>query len=354
MDDVQAEMNYRALDGLLSALGDGIAERLEACAPGRAHPLTLSEAARAAWSEPSTGVLASSLPRGVSLEVVLRATLKHFLPGAAAVLFVPIALLRLVDPYDWLTVAAPVGVLVAATLGFGLGLAGLSRWLYPHSNPDGWRGELVGLATPFVTLAVGIGLSEVIGPLPTLIEYVSIFGIAVLSAMVTVAAVFSPWLRPTKRISRTSPPARWRAFRATVATALAGGVVFGCARLARTAYFAATGALRPLGDSWTVLTEITLGGFFTGFVIGVVFALVLSVVYRRVSLDRLHPWRVGLWGAAAGMLPILAYVWPWFASGGERTVYLGGAVLWTFVSWGLPAFLLAYGAVRVAKRRPEY
>jgi multisubunit Na+/H+ antiporter MnhE subunit len=344
-------MNFRALDGLLDALGHCIADRLEARELEPAYALTLSQAARAAWSEPSTGVLTSNLPRGVSSQVVLRATVKHFLPGAAAVLFVPIVLLRLMDPYDWLTVAAPVGVLVAATFGFALGLASLSRWLYPHSNPDGWRGELVGLATPFVTLAIGMSLSEVIGPLPILIEYLSIFGIAVLSAMITVAAIFSPWLRPTARISRVSPPARWRAFRATVATGLVGAGIFGGARLARAAYFAATGALRPSSGPWQVLTEVTLGGFFTGFVIGIVFALALRAVYRRVSVDRLHPWRVGLWGAAAGMLPILAHIWPWVASGGQRTVDLGGAVLWIFVSWCLPMFVLAYGAVKLAKRR---
>ena len=345
MGSQQPPTDFRSLDVVLGAIGQGIAQRIEAQQQAGA----LRAAPVASDSRVTCPLETGSLRRGISLEVVTRATVRHFLPGAAAIVFVPIVLLRLMDPYDWITVAGPVGVLLSVTVGFGLSLGALSRWLYPHANPAGRLSDVSGLIAPIVTLFVGLGLSSFIAPLPSLSEYLAIFVVAMVSAAATALAVFLPWLRPTRRVGRLSSPHRWIAFRATVATGFVGAGVFGIARLLRVAYLTVAEGWRPWRNSWQVFTEVALGGFFTGFVIGIVFATAVRVLYRRSSAEQLNPLKVGLWGATLGTLPLLGYVWPWITGGAQGPIDPIGALLATVVSWSLPSFLLVFGAVLIAK-----
>lgn len=368
MDEERTETKYLELDRLLGMLGQGIATRLEAregkAVPTRARedattpmealtesretPSTLLGAARAAWREPADPVVVTTRPRGVGLDVVLRGTLRHFLPGAALVVFPVVALLRLADPLDWITVAAPLGVLPSLTLGFALGLGAVRRRIFPHANPDGVRSEVAGLMAPLITLGVGMGLSRWIAPLPTVPEFASIYALSMVVGACTALATYAPWLRPTEAVASPSPVHRWRTFRATVVTGVAGAAVFGPIRLALFLTSAAIAGL-PTGVPLHVLAEWLLGGVFTGFVVGVLFAVVLAAVYRRVGIDELRPWRVGLCGAAVGVLPVLRYLWLWIGSGGTRWIEATW-VTRTLVTWSLPGFLLAYGAVKLAQR----
>ena len=128
--------------------------------------------------------------QGVSLGTVIRASLGRFLPGSILGLGSVFALLGL-GPGEWLGAAAIFGAGVGAlTLGFGLGLEALRRWLYPDAKVEGRRSFVAGLMAPvaaFVTAALaGSGGG-----------YVAFAGLLFMVALITAVLMFFAWLTPT-------------------------------------------------------------------------------------------------------------------------------------------------------------
>ena len=345
MHERRTASDLEPLDRLLAALGQGVAHRVLARTRERPQALTASEAVRAAWRNPAVPVQVATLPRGVPLDVVLRAVLRHFLPGAAAVVLPLFTLLLLLNPFDWMTnVPVLLGVLGLATAGFGLGLGALSHWLFPHSNPDGQRSDVAGLASPFVTLAAGGGLFRLIGPLSTAAEFVAIWSVAALSGFALALVSYAPWLKPTSRIAQASPVKRWAMLRATVSMGAAGSGTFGLAYLA----LAVWDGFRA--GHWGMAGPLTQG-VINGFLIGVLFAVVLWWVHRRESVDQLRAVRVGLLGALAAALPAVALVTlrAFFWDIDPQLPHPMAEVVRAFFALCIPGFLLAYWAVRLAQ-----
>jgi hypothetical protein len=147
--------------------------------------------------------------RGLSLSQVARGTLVRFLPGSAigmgalSVIIPPGGLggLRLLE----LLLVHQVGPLA---VGFGLGLLGLHRWLFPDSEVDGRRGFVAGLLSPVAILGAGV-LTQLLGlvplPQPALVSFI----VGVVMAL----GMFFPWLSPTPEEKRSGgyepdPPAQ--------------------------------------------------------------------------------------------------------------------------------------------------
>jgi hypothetical protein len=136
--------------------------------------------------------------RGVSLSKVLKGTIARFLPGsvigmgALSALIPPGGLsgLRLLE----LLLLHQVGPLM---IGFGLGLLGLHRWLYPDSEIQGRRSLVSGLLSPIAMLGAGVftGLLGLVPlPQPGLVSLVV--------GIVMALAMFFPWLSPTPEEKR--------------------------------------------------------------------------------------------------------------------------------------------------------
>jgi hypothetical protein len=131
--------------------------------------------------------------RGLSLSTVAKGTLARFLPGSvigtgALLAIIPpggLGGLRLLD----LLLFHQVGPLA---IGFGLGLLGLHRWLYPDSEVAGIRGFIAGLFSPVAALGAGT-LTMLLGmvplPQPALLSF--------LVGVVMPLVMFFPWLSPT-------------------------------------------------------------------------------------------------------------------------------------------------------------
>lgn len=141
---------------------------------------------------------------GLSLREIAKGTLARFLPGSV----IGMGLLSAIIPprgLDGLRLLEflllhEVGPLV---IGFGLGLVGLHRWLYPDSEVAGRRGFIAGLLSPVAMLGVGVltGLLSIVPQVqPALVSF--LVGIAMAVGM------FFPWLNPTpdgKRSDRYEP-----------------------------------------------------------------------------------------------------------------------------------------------------
>ena len=138
--------------------------------------------------------------RGVSLGKVLKGTIARFLPGSvigmgALSLLIPpggLSGFRLLE----LLLLHEVGPLM---IGFGLGLFGLHRWLYPDSEVQGRRSLVSGILSPIAMLGAGfftglLGLSPL--PQPGLVSLVVGFVLAL--------AMYFPWLSPTPEEKRSA------------------------------------------------------------------------------------------------------------------------------------------------------
>lgn len=80
---------------------------------------------------------------------------------------------------------------------------------------------------------------------------------------------------------------------------------------------------------------------------GVIFSLILKVVYGRKHLDELRPARVGLW-AMGGAMALAFLAWRGLAFNGT---WLGPEVAWaTFLTAGAFGWITAAGATRIAQR----
>ena len=139
--------------------------------------------------------------RGVSLGKVLKGTIARFLPGSVIGMGVLSALippgglsgLRLVE-FLFLHQVGPL------MIGFGLGLLGLHRWLYPDSEIQGRKSLVCGLLSPIAMLGAGVftGLLGLVPlPQPGLVSLVVGFVMAL--------AMYFPWLSPTPEEKRPDP-----------------------------------------------------------------------------------------------------------------------------------------------------
>lgn len=131
-----------------------------------------------------------SYERGIGLSSVVRGTLNRFLPASAlscGVLFWFIGLrpdLTLAEAM--LTLGMIIGPLA---VGFGMGLEGLRRWLYPDAEVDGRRSVIAGLMSPlvmFIVMTFGRGFS--------MVEAAALF---TLIGMAVAMIMFFAWLTPT-------------------------------------------------------------------------------------------------------------------------------------------------------------
>ena len=88
--------------------------------------------------------------RGIPMKDIATGALGRFLPGALTTMVGAALILEF-------SVSGPVlgvvggflGIAATLTAGFGLGLFGLRRWLYPDANVSGRRSFIAGLMAPF-------------------------------------------------------------------------------------------------------------------------------------------------------------------------------------------------------------
>jgi hypothetical protein len=133
--------------------------------------------------------------RGLSLREVVKGTLARFFPGSVigmgvlSAIIPPAGLggLRLLE----LLLVHELGPLV---LGFGLGLLGLFRWLYPDSEVTGRRSFIAGLLTPIAMLGAGVLSSGF---------QVQLALVSFLVGIVMAVAMYFPWLSPTPEEKRS-------------------------------------------------------------------------------------------------------------------------------------------------------
>jgi len=130
--------------------------------------------------------------RGLSLKTVLRGVLKRFLPSSAISLGVLGSALG-VSGLGLLPLLAG-----GLTLGFGLGMEGLRRWLYPDAKVDGRRSVVAGLLSPLLLFGT-VALIETTGLGP-----IGLAGFTLLSGMIMALAMYFPWLTPTPEMVQRS------------------------------------------------------------------------------------------------------------------------------------------------------
>ena len=129
--------------------------------------------------------------RGISLREIVKGMLARFLPGSLLTILAAGAFFGVNISADVLrAVGGLFGVSAALTAGFGLGLLGLRRWLYPDAKPDGMRSFVAGLMSPFALFiaAVMTGRGWTLAQLPLLLGVVGV---------VMAVLMFFAWLIPT-------------------------------------------------------------------------------------------------------------------------------------------------------------
>ena len=77
-------------------------------------------------------------------------------------------------------------------IGFGLGLFGLHRWLYPDSEVTGRKSFIAGLLTPIAMLGAGV-----------LLQLQPAF-LSLLVGIAMAVGMFFPWLSPTPEEGRSN------------------------------------------------------------------------------------------------------------------------------------------------------
>lgn len=140
--------------------------------------------------------------RGVSLREVAKGTLALFLPGTLLTLLGAIVLFAIgagsARRFTAIVLgqAVSLGQLVMAhTAGFGLGLLGLGRWLYPDAKVAGSRSFVAGLLSPVVIFIVMV-MGEWSWSFSQVLLIVGLVGV------VMAVAMFFAWLTPTPKVLR--------------------------------------------------------------------------------------------------------------------------------------------------------
>jgi hypothetical protein len=128
--------------------------------------------------------------RGVSLREVVKGALARFLPGSLLTMVAGPSLLGVGIFSGLFTgIGGVIGVAGALTIGFGAGLLGLRRWLYPDARLGGSRSFIAGLLSPlalFIVAALSRGWT---GPqIPLVLGLVGV---------VMAVGMFFAWLTPT-------------------------------------------------------------------------------------------------------------------------------------------------------------
>jgi hypothetical protein len=132
--------------------------------------------------------------RGVSLREIAKGVLTRFLPaGLMSALGFVLVMVSGRPVLPLLTGLA--GWVGWVGLGFGLGLLGLRKWLFPDAKVSGLRSVLAGVLAPLLA-QVFLYLSAIfdIGFGAGSLEWSAIL---VLIGAVTALAMFFPWLTPT-------------------------------------------------------------------------------------------------------------------------------------------------------------
>ena len=128
--------------------------------------------------------------RGVSLREVAKGALARFLPGSLITLGGLAMVLDIrISGEVFAAVGGLLGLAGTLTVGFGLGLFGLRRWLYPDARLGGHRSFIAGLMSPlalFIAATMGRGWSMT--QLPVLL---------VLVGVIMAVGMFFAWLSPT-------------------------------------------------------------------------------------------------------------------------------------------------------------
>ena len=130
--------------------------------------------------------------RGISLREIVKGTLGRFLPGSVIGMGGLAAVFNIIGPGGPLSFLAEVGFMLSSfaaplALGFGLGLVGLSRWLYPDSRVSGRRSFIAGCLSPLAFTATTFLIEGVLGL--TLVGF--LVGVAMAFGM------YFAWLSPT-------------------------------------------------------------------------------------------------------------------------------------------------------------
>lgn len=134
--------------------------------------------------------------RGVERSSVLRAVLTRFIPASAMTVGAAFWLLGTPANVGFLTALA--GVVAPLAVGFGIGLEGLRRWLYPDAEVDGRRSVIAGVLSPvalfiFMTLGITLSMAESVG-------------LGALVGVLIAVIMFFAWLTPTPEEMRSDHP----------------------------------------------------------------------------------------------------------------------------------------------------
>ncbi len=128
--------------------------------------------------------------RGVSLGQVAKGALARFLPGTLITMIGAAAFLDIsIAGNVFAAVGGFIGIAGTLTAGFGLGLFGLRRWLYPDAKLDGRRSFVAGLISPLALfIAATGGRGWTIALLPLLLVVVGV---------ILALGMYFAWLTPT-------------------------------------------------------------------------------------------------------------------------------------------------------------
>jgi hypothetical protein len=334
MNSRSGGVDYEALGRLLGALSESVADRMPATGTLMVAPTSIREAVVDARRQPAP-VSVTALPRGVPVAVVLRAALSHFLPSAAAVAVPLYLLFQLGFWFDFVTNLRVFEVLSWSTAGFALGLLAMSRWLYPHSHPDGQRSDVAGLVSPVIGVFAAFGFPSLVPAVGGVPHWLP----PLLSGAVIAVVTYAPWLRRTSRIASASGR-HWVKLHAAVRTGGLVAAVFAYLSIVEPSSLASL----PFPTAFAV--HVAFRSSF-GFIIGTAFAVALGVVYRRHALEDLKAWKAGLCAAAATLIPWLVMS---IVTHTPPTISLGDWLTVQFPRRLLPGFLIGYGMVKLAQR----
>lgn len=146
------------------------------------------------------GTEVAAYTRGIGIGAAMRGTLLRFLPASAlSTALVHYAMNGFPPAGSILGMALSfVGFAGIMSLGYGLGLEGMRRWLYPDAGVDGRRSVIAGLMSP---LAIYI--------MATLRLDVGMVGAMVIPAALTLGLavlMFFSWLTPTPGMGAIEGP----------------------------------------------------------------------------------------------------------------------------------------------------